>query len=886
MEKKLESRKSIYFKYTLCFLVTGILVFGWLVAYGKSFVWDFDGVFQHFNTLAYYGKYLRKILMTLVREHRFVLPMWDLSIGFGSDILTTLNYYAIGDPLTLLAVLVPGSRTEYLYAVLIVIRIYLSGVAFIAFCRYHKNQGTGVLLGAVTYCFSGFVLFCGARHPYFINPMIYLPVILIGIDKIFNREKPWLFVGMTAISAISNFYFFYMIAIVMVIYAVFRYLMIYGRIRIKEMVPWLLKFAGWSFLGIGIAMPILLPSAMYVLGTGRMSAKNYIPVLYPLAHYARLLNDFFGVDYIAASPRYYTVTGFAPIILVALFVLLVSRKKHRELKWGWVVLTALLLIPYAGHVMNGFSYVSNRWIWAYGMLLAYILVKLYPDFLELKKSEKRTLAVIGCVVLPAAQLLLSKYATLHGWLGIGMTAVTIVILLICSGMKKQQFFAAAMVVTTIVSIAGNAYFLFSPDQTNYLKAFRAKGAPYAWLTNQAQNNLVKELEDTDTFYRYDQYGNIARENTAMQNRLYSTDFYYSVTNGAVAEFFREMDTSNPIEQMYDGLDGRTILDRLTGVRYFIVKKGHEEYLPYGYEEKVAENKKYTVYKTEQTLPFGYTCDSVITQEVWEELSVTKKQQALLQGAYIQGETEYDTDLAQTSLVFHDVKPEYEITTDGDIQIEGNQYVIGKSGASITLHYQGVENCETYLVLEGLNYDGEATKFGMTVTRDDVEKKETVYTERNSFYSGKENFLYNTGYHEDASSEVTLTFRKAGVFTIENLYLAEQPMESLDQQTEALKENILENVEFDENTVKGTITLDEKKILVLSMAYSKGWKAYVDGKEQTVLQANGMFCGLELDAGEHVVEMHYCTPYLIPGLIISALCLTGIVIFLIWKKKCK
>ena len=191
--------------------------------------------------------------------------------------------------------------------------------------------------------------------------------------------------------------------------------------------------------------------------------------------------------------------------------------------------------------MNGFSYVSNRWIWAYGMLLAYILVKLYPDFLELKKSEKRTLAVIGCVVLPAAQLLLSKYATLHGWLGIGMTAVTIVILLICSGMKKQQFFAAAMVVTTIVSIAGNAYFLFSPDQTNYLKAFRAKGAPYAWLTNQAQNNLVKELEDTDTFYRYDQYGNIARENTAMQNRLYSTDFYYSVTNGAVAEFFREMD---------------------------------------------------------------------------------------------------------------------------------------------------------------------------------------------------------------------------------------------------------------------------------------------------------------------------------------------------------
>ena len=54
--KKLESRKNLYFKYTLCFLTTGILVFGWLVASGKSFVWNFDGVYQHFNTLVYYGK--------------------------------------------------------------------------------------------------------------------------------------------------------------------------------------------------------------------------------------------------------------------------------------------------------------------------------------------------------------------------------------------------------------------------------------------------------------------------------------------------------------------------------------------------------------------------------------------------------------------------------------------------------------------------------------------------------------------------------------------------------------------------------------------------------------------------------------------------------------
>mgnify|MGYP002225045529 CR=1 FL=1 len=51
-------------------------------------------------------------------EHKLELPMWDMNIGYGSDILTTLHYYVIGDPLTLLSVFVPADKTEVLYEVL------------------------------------------------------------------------------------------------------------------------------------------------------------------------------------------------------------------------------------------------------------------------------------------------------------------------------------------------------------------------------------------------------------------------------------------------------------------------------------------------------------------------------------------------------------------------------------------------------------------------------------------------------------------------------------------------------------------------------------------------------------------------------------------------
>ena len=92
------------------------------------------------------------------------------------------------------------------------------------------------------------------------------------------------------------------------------------------------------------------------------------------------------------------------------------------------------------------------------------------------------------------------------------------------------------------------------------------------------------------------------------------------------------------------------------------------------------------------------------------------------------------------------------------------------------------------------------------------------------------------------------------------------MNMLDEQTEARKEDHLENLVIGDNIITGDITLDQRKLLVLSLAYSTGWKAYVDGQEQTLLQTNGMFCGLELESGKHRIELRYQTPYLAPGLI--------------------
>ena len=87
--------------------------------------------------------------------------MWDMNIGYGSDILTTLHYYVIGDPLTLLSVFVPADKTEVLYEVLIFLRIYLAGISFSVFCFYHKNPKQGDVYGNVDLYFCGMDDLCG-----------------------------------------------------------------------------------------------------------------------------------------------------------------------------------------------------------------------------------------------------------------------------------------------------------------------------------------------------------------------------------------------------------------------------------------------------------------------------------------------------------------------------------------------------------------------------------------------------------------------------------------------------------------------------------------------------------------------------------------------------
>lgn len=910
-----EKTNNYYLVYTVAFGVMALILYLFFYLNGKSLIWSHDGVPQHLNSLAYYGEYLGEILRQLFIEHKLEIPMWDMHIGYGSDILTTLHYYVIGDPLTLLSVFVPVDKTEYLYEFLIFFRIYLAGITFSSYCFYHKNSKQATLLGALIYIFAGWTIYASMKHPYFANPMIYLPLILLGIDKIYRREKPYLFIWSVTLAAVSNFYFFYMLGIFMVLYAAFDYFAVFTEKKdrtVSCIIKWLAVFAGYSVIAVLLAAVVLLPVILPVFGTGRFQAENYVPLFYDRIYYEKYLSCLIGENMIQ-----WGVAGYTAVAMTGVFVLFSKRKKNTALKWGFVLLNIFLLLPFAGHVLNGFSYVSNRWIWAYGMMIAYIFVKMYPEFPQLDRTEKRRvflLLMIYCCLALYPEVARTERNMSAMILLVFSTAV---ILLYGSIFVRKRNLCMMISVLLTAGIVFNIYYQYSYEK-NYLSEFTDRGMAMEKL--EAGTDLAVLDTDDNSVFRYDQMDALSYDNSSMQMGTNNTAYYFSVASSSIGSFFDEMYLNTPWEQHYENLDGRTILDRLASVKYFVTKNGEYRYLPYGYYWLTGSAEKngkiYEAFENKDALPLGYTYDAFISREKYDKMSVTEKQQALLQGIVAE-----ECPLPEAEPEFLDQEIPYEIKKGKGCSLKDGKIKVTKEGAEMELLFDGLENSETYLIAEGLDYDGispretvsdkkwekmsryeknkvihedshwrywkESQKASITVGGQFPDKTIRIFTDKYNAYSGKHDFLCNTGYGKNGKKSITLTFEKTGIYTFDDLRIVCQPMDKINEQTENLKKEVLTDVSIDTNRITGKITLSEPKALVLSLPYSKGFRAYVDGKETEILQANTMYMGLMLEEGAHEIELVYDTPFLIPGLCLTltgALCYICLVFFRKSKKR--
>ena len=163
---------------------------------------------------------------------------------------------------------------------------------------------------------------------------------------------------------------------------------------------------------------------------------------------------------------------------------------------------------------------------------------------------------------------------------------------------------------------------------------------------------------------------------------------------------------------------------------------------------------------------------------------------------------------------------------------------------------------------------------------------TYDTEEYSWYNDRHDFILNMGYSDDKITSITISFSDIGIYSFDSLEVICQPMEHYVAQISELRKDVMENVIIGTDSVTGTITLDKLKVLCFSIPYSIGWSAKVDGEETPLYQANTMYMGIPLNAGEHVISLQYATPFLKEGFYVSCASLFLLIIYVIMSERKK
>ncbi len=870
-------KDKTYTIYTLLFGVVSFIVFSVFMIYDKSFVWEGDGIKQHFTILYDFNQIIRNII-------KDGIPMLSWNLGLGLDVIGQYSYYVIGDPFAYISLLFPMDKLEVAYNFLVIFRMYCVGLAFIAYCKYTKKEKINTLLGAIIYTFCGFVLYAGVRHPYFTNAAVFLPLTLLGIEKLLKENKKIFLIFIVFISLVSNYYFFYMITIVSVIYGVVKYIFEYNN-GIKDFLRKFGNAAVCYIVGLLMAGVILLPTIYAFLNSARTESTQ-------VTSYISKFYEFFFMGIISMRYKNWTAIAVSSIVILIIPILF-TRLKDKEIKsfvMLFIITTIMLLIPQISSMMNGFSFPSNRWVFAYSFILACMVVLGFDTKLNYSKKQKIfmfiTLIVYSIIGILVTKLNIKKNVDYY----VALIIAYLIFVVISYKYKKEKSIKIANYITILLVIS-NIYVLsvalYYPQGKGYVEEFIELGTveeTCSSVNGKIENfkEAIKYIKENDKdFYR------VAKKHNTYENLSIIYDYnpiqlFLSLGNNNVYTLSCDLDDNcHTHTRCVNGADRRTKFITLLANKYYICDKEDSRYIPYGYT-LYHEIGKTQIYINENYLPIGIFYDSYITEEQFEKLSPLEKEDALITTAVVE-----DIDNSNGNIQI-DKPTSLSYTVKGN-KILNNTINITKKNESVELVIEDIpENMEIYLNINNLKYSSESVKkdFKITAKIDGITESEKVEDFASSpYYMNNPNFLMNLGItRENQDNKLEIVFEKKGIYSFDNLEILAVSMEGYKNKINKLQANTMQNINYGNNYVEGTINTNTNGILQISTSYSDGWRAYVDGEEVEVLKVNKAFIGINLEVGKHDVRFEYETPYLKLGLVFSIIGIIAYIFIIILDRK--
>lgn len=906
------SNKGYYITYIGMFAAFFLcFVFGY-VMFGCGFIWATDGLEQQYMFFILQGEWLRELLSNIFIEHTFTIPMWTDMVGYGADYVVSVGN-TLGNPILWLSVFATPENADLLLNATVPITLFLAGFAFLGYCSYKQFDRFSSLIGCMVYLFGGYSLIAFSQI-YMLYPLLLGPLVLWGVDKIFNQESPALFVVAMFLCFFCSVSQAYVTCLALLVYCLVRVFNLDEKLTVKSFLLWFVKILGFICLAALLACILFFPNAVSLLSQDRLGLDRFESLTYSFGYYLQLLEGFISPTSVGADCIY----GFAPLALIAVFGLFFAKntgidaKTKRVLRILFVIFSLFLCLPIVGRIFNGFAYANNRWVWVYSLLVSLIVVVLIPALRNsIKKGDCRVL-VATCCYGAVCMLLLMWYtsATFYGLLVLAFATVAVFY-----AFKNK----AVLVNVALVSMLAVGC-VFVSCQWGYggRDSQVQLGESYNYAVRDDASSVAMQVEDSDS-QRYDSAETHLWRNGNIANGMLGSTFYNSLYNSYIDSYHTSLGlATSSMNFSYAGFNSRTTMEALAGVKNFIVPSDDISMLPPLYRTLVAQGTvkdvDYSVYQTDSDLPLAFVYDSSISRSTHDSMTLAQRQDTLTQsvvlddGAQDTSQLQWHTDEIPSTLSFEkegndviEVSDSVSLAQkESGVTIDGNTITITQPNTTLYLNADIPAGTEAYLMCSGMDYEPLAETIDESLSKrekvfaaldqllsddpkeckilvsgDDMVQEIWFMNNKHHLYGGKDDWAVNIGYSDEERNTIALQFSSPGVYSFDSYGVYAQDTSEVEQDIEQLENRGATDIQEFDNGYSCTATAESNgEYLYFRIPYAAGWSATVDGQPAEILNANVGFMAVQLSEGTHYVELHYETPNLKTGAILS---LVGIIV---------
>lgn len=778
-----------------------------------------------------YPGFLNSFIESL-KSHQSLFYSFKGLLGF--NVFANYAYYTL-NLTNLLFLFFKSSNIINFYTFSIILKIGLCSLTMNIFLEY-LNKSKSNLYFSICYGLSIYNLTYYLNYMWF-DSIILLPLVILGIEKIFKENKCLTYLISLSLAIICNFYMGYMICIFSVLY------FIYKSITSKFKKNILKKYLISSLLAGFLSAIFILPTIFELInGKGTLFTNytkdyfkfdlDFINVFYKLT-----FASFSNGDLEYGNPNIY-VSIFVYVNLIMYFFNKNIKLKERITS---LCLFVFFLLSMSFNFLDYFWQMMQMPIWypvRYGFIFDFFIILLaYKNFQNYYKFKPLTLIIIGLIIiilsitgfftsgnLKDPENIMAKYI----YLGISLLFIIYYILILNSDSFKKY-----VIIILLIELSLSTYV-----------AFRNNGNEITKEEFYSQYNLNSEILNNLNTIPLERlsFEDKPIKNNGLLLNYNDINLFTSVRNKNTIEVLEKLFNTSVLDDCnVNYLYNNPITNSLLNIKYYITKTNNLDYY-----EKINTINDYQIYQNNDVTSIGFLTTKEITK-----LKLTDK--------YIDNINKFvktinnsdinilkeidlkDSTVSCTSFCIINGTPEfnYEYTSDNNYFL----FVHKDKTSTDKSNYQIIINDKTY-TNPNIPY--------LINNKDEIKIQITTETSKSNNYK----------YH------VYLVSYDEYLKLIQNI-----------------NENKVNNIDYISDS-NFTLDVNAKNdgLLFTTIASDNGWKVFIDGKESNFEKIYDGLIGINLSKGNHKIKFTYSPKGFKEGTIISIISLIISVIYIRKERK--